>query len=204
MFNFKFPFTHILQTSSNSFISIILLSEHFFSIAEKPFASKEMLKYKLKPPEKLICSPALSSRLLSKDNSSSRIFSFSNSVSQLYKLIKIYSESSISVSCIKMQPFLSVNRFLTFFFSIMVFFRGHWRLTGQQGKGGDLLLFDSTTPTRSRTFRHLFATLHVRWLSRIFNHNACIYQTATRWDVPPYRILIWLIDDVKLSFCLFT
>ena len=68
MFNFKFPFTHILQTSSNSFISIILLSEHFFSIAEKPFASKEMLKYKLKPPEKLICPPALSSRLLSKDN----------------------------------------------------------------------------------------------------------------------------------------
>ena len=32
---------------------------------------------------------------------------------------------------------------------------------------------------------------------------ACIYQTATRWDVPPYRITIWLID-VTLSFCLFT
>ena len=45
---------------------------------------------------------------------------------------------------------------------------------------------------------------HVRWLSRIFNRNACIYQTATRWDVPPYRITIWLIDDVTLSFCLFT
>ena len=45
-----------------------------------------------------------------------------------------------------------------------------------------------------------FAILHVRWLSRIFNRNACIYQTATRWDVPPYRITIWLIDDVTLSF----
>ena len=91
-----------------------------------------------------------------------------------------------------------------FFFSISSFFRGHWRLTEQQGKGGDHFLFYSTTSTRSRTFRHLFATFHVRWLSRIFNRNACIYQTATRWDVPPYRITIWLIDDVTLSFCLFT
>ena len=55
-----------------------------------------------------------------------------------------------------------------FCFSIRVFFHGHWRLTGQQGKGGDHLLFHSTTSTLSRTFRHLFATLHVRWLSHIF------------------------------------
>ena len=90
------------------------------------------------------------------------------------------------------------------FFSISVFFRGHWRLRGQQGKGGDRLLFHSTISTRSRTFRHLFATLHVRWLSHIFNRTACIYQTATRWDLPPYRITIWLIDGVTLSFYLFT
>ena len=42
-----------------------------------------------------------------------------------------------------------------FFFSIRIFFHGHWRLTGQQGKGGDYLLFHATTSTRSRTFRHL-------------------------------------------------
>ena len=60
------------------------------------------------------------------------------------------------------------------------------------------ILFLSTTSTRSRTFRHLFATLHVRWLSHIFNRNACIYQIATRWHLPPYRITIWLIDDVIL------
>ena len=36
--------------------------------------------------------------------------------------------------------------------------------------------------------------LHVRWISRIFNCNACVYQTATRWDLPPYRINIWLTD----------
>ena len=46
------------------------------------------------------------------------------------------------------------------FFSIRVFFHGHWRLTGQQEKGGDHLLFHSTTSIRSRIFRHLFATLH--------------------------------------------
>ena len=48
------------------------------------------------------------------------------------------------------------------FFSIRVFFYGHWRLTGQHGKGGDHFLFHSTTSTRSQTFNHLFATLHVR------------------------------------------
>ena len=79
------------------------------------------------------------------------------------------------------------------FFSIRVFFHGHWQLTGQQGKGGYHLLFRSTTSTRSRTFTHLFATLRVRWLSHIFSRNACVYQTATRWDLPSYRISIWLL-----------
>ena len=99
---------------------------------------------------------------------------------------------------------IGVVRHIFFFFTIRVFFHGHWRLTGQQEKGRDHLLFHSTTSTGSWTFRHLFATLHVRWLSHIFNRTACIYQAATRWDLPPYRITIWLIDDVTLSFCLFT
>ena len=88
-------------------------------------------------------------------------------------------------------------------FSTRVFFHRHWQFTGQQGKGGDHRLFHSSTSTRSRTFRHLFATLHVRWLSRIFNRNACVYKTATRWDLPPYRITIWLIDW-WCNVCLFT
>ena len=57
--------------------------------------------------------------------------------------------------------------------------------------------------TRSRTLRHLLATLHVRWISRIFNRNACVYQTATRWDLPPYRITIWVINWL-CNVCLFT
>ena len=39
----------------------------------------------------------------------------------------------------------------------------------------------------------------MRLLSHIFYRNACIYRSATRWDLPPYRITIWLIDE----FCLF-
>ena len=89
------------------------------------------------------------------------------------------------------------------FFLYQVFFHRHWQFTGQQGKGGDHLLFHSTTSTCSRTLRHLFATLHVRWLSRIFNCNACIYQTATQWDLPPYSITIWLIVW-WCNVCLFT
>ena len=89
------------------------------------------------------------------------------------------------------------------FFFYQGFLHRHWQFTGQQGKRGDHLLFHSTTSTRSRTLRHLFATLHVRWLSRIFNRNACVYQTATRWDLPPYRITIWVINW-WCNVCLFT
>ena len=98
------------------------------------------------------------------------------------------------------KPFL-VKALL--FFSIRVFFHRHWRFTGHQEKGGDHLLFHSTTSTRSRTLRYLLATLHVRWLSPIFNRNACVYQTATRWDLPPYRNTIWVIDW-WCNVCLFT
>ena len=79
-----------------------------------------------------------------------------------------------------------VRRLLLLLFSIRAFFHGYWQLTGQQGNGGDL------------------STLYVRWLSHIFNCNACIYQTATRWDLPPYRVTVWLIDDVILTLSLFT
>ena len=79
-------------------------------------------------------------------------------------------------------------------------FHGHWWLTGYQGKVGDHFMLQSTTSTSSQVFRHLFATLHVRWLSHIFNRTVCIYQAATWWDSPSYQITIWLIDDVKLIF----
>ena len=45
-------------------------------------------------------------------------------------------------------------------------------------------------------------TLHVRWLSRIFNRHACVYQTANRWDLPPYQVTI-LLTDWWCNVCLF-
>ena len=104
---------------------------------------------------------------------------------------------------VNIQQFISLKIILSlvlnWFLSITVFFHRHWQLTGQHGKGGDHLLFRFTTSTRSWTFKHLFATLHVRWYSHIFNYFTWIYQTATRWYIPPYRIFIWLIDDLILS-----
>ena len=114
----------------------------------------------------------------------------------------------------------SENCFFVGFFSIRIFVHGYWWLTGQQGKGGDHFLFHFTTSTRSGTFRHLFATLHVRWPSHITNdyhivmddyhifacemsvtnRTTCIYQTATRWDFTPYRINVWFTDDAMLIF----
>ena len=56
---------------------------------------------------------------------------------------------------------LNKKNFQDYFF-IRVFFRGHWRFPGQQGKRGNHLLFHSTFFTRSRTLRHLFPTFLVR------------------------------------------
>ena len=36
-----------------------------------------------------------------------------------------------------------------------------------------------------------------------FYRNACVYQTANRWDLPPYRITIWVVDW-WCNVCLFT
>ena len=98
------------------------------------------------------------------------------------------------------------------FFFYQSFLHRHWKFTGQQGKGEDHLLFHSSTSTSSRTLRHLFATLHVRWLSRIFNRNTCIYQAAILDEIYdlidlPFEWLIHdamfvcLLDELILGFC---
>ena len=89
------------------------------------------------------------------------------------------------------------------FFFYQGFIHRHWRFTWQQGIEGDHLLFHSAVSTRSRKLRHLFANLHVTWLSRIFNRNSCVYQTATQFDLLPYQITIWVIDG-WCNVCLFT
>ena len=68
-------------------------------------------------------------------------------------------------------------------------------------KGRERTIFYSTLPLPP-AHEHsdiYFATLYVRWLSHFFNRTACVYQTATQWDLP-YQITIWLIDDMMLIF----
>ena len=56
---------------------------------------------------------------------------------------------------------------------------------------------------RSWTFRHLFATLHVRWLY-IFLIATLVFTRLLLDDIlPPYRITIYLIDWwCEVCFCL--
>ena len=64
----------------------------------------------------------------------------------------------------------------------------------QDSRGWERTIFYSTLPHFHSL--HLSPALHLRWLSHIFNPTAFIYEIATRWDLPPYRIIIWMIDDV--------
>ena len=115
----------------------------------------------------------------------------------------------LSTNCLRLSLFRYINHIKkkTSFFSISVFFTGTDDLQGSRGE--DHLLFHSSTSTLSRTLTHLFATLHVRWLSRIFNGNACAYQTATLYHLIelPFEWLIddsmfvCLLDELILGFC---
>ena len=75
-----------------------------------------------------------------------------------------------------------------------------------QGKRGDHLLFHSTTSTRSQTLRHLFATLHVRWLSRIFNTRLLLDEIYHLIELPfewliDDAMFVCLLDELILGFC---
>ena len=72
-------------------------------------------------------------------------------------------------------------------------------------RGGDHLLSLSTTSVCLRTFRHLFATFHVRWLPRVFNRTACTrLLPMTFTTLLSDRTLIYdcLLGDVLLGFLL--
>lgn len=70
---------------------------------------------------------------------------------------------------------------------------------GAAGKEREPFLFLSTTSTHPGIFRHTFETLLCIWLLHNFNSIACNYQTVTWWDLPPWRITIWLIDDADVE-----
>ena len=96
-------------------------------------------------------------------------------------LKKTLMENFIFVQCLEIMNSLLLQGFISLTLTTH----------GTTGEGGRLSLFYSSTSRGSRIFRKLFATMHVRWRSHIFIGTACIYQTATRWDLSPYRITIW-------------
>ena len=86
--------------------------------------------------------------LLASSIGTSKMFIELRSFSHLMPLVSFYTLWKYQKTSVSLIVF-------TFSFSIGVFFRRHWRFTGQQGKGGDHLLFHSTTSTHSRTLRYL-------------------------------------------------
>ena len=90
---------------------------------------------------------------------------------------------------------------MQWFFFLSGFFHRHWRFIAGKERGPSLFL--STTSSCLPAFRYLYEALHVKWLPRIFNCISCNYQNATRWDLPPLGITIWLIDDGMLILILF-
>ena len=99
-------------------------------------------------------------------------------------------------------PSSSANFSTKLFFFYQGFLHRHWWFTGQQGKGEDHLFYSAPPPLPTHEHWDIYQKF-VRWLWLIFNRNACVYQTATRWDLPPYRTVIWVIDWWR-NFCLLT
>ena len=68
--------------------------------------------------------------------------------------------------------------------------------------------FLATTYTCLQTLTHLFAVMHLRYLSHIFSHNACNYQTVIRWDLSTSGNrhlnfeLFWSLISYMLLICL--
>ena len=60
-------------------------------------------------------------------------------------------------------------------------------------------LFHFHSLTKTQTFIYNFT---FEMTASIFNHTACIYQTATRWDLLPYCFTIWVNDEGMLIFLL--
>ena len=105
-----------------------------------------------------------------------------------------------------MQPKPIVSKTFTWrFWYLFSFYQGFLsrtlttHRTVAEGRGDHLYSTLPFPPAHAHSDIY-FSTLHVRRLSHISNRTACIYQADTRWDLTPYQITIWLIDDVMLIF----
>ena len=84
-----------------------------------------------------------------------------------------------------------------FFFSIRIFFHGHWRHTGQQGKEGDHFYSPLPYPS-AHEHSDIYLQLCMWDDYHIFLIATLVFTRLLLNEIlQPYRITIWLIDDVK-------
>ena len=90
---------------------------------------------------------------------------------------------------------------------VFFFYQGFSTYTNdsQDSRGREGTFFYSTLPLPSAHEHSDIYLQFCKWddLWLVFDHSTCVYQTFTRWDLPPYWITIWLIDW-WCNFCLFT
>ena len=91
--------------------------------------------------------------------------------------------------------FSYIYEYIYFFLSGISFADTDNSQTSREREG--ILLYHFHPLTNMQTFICNFAC---EMTITYFCRTACIYQIATRWDLPPYRITIWLINDVTLLF----
>ena len=125
----------------------------------------------------------------------------------MYLMLIEYTKNRIKNTCwylFKIRAFSKQNHDVSFFFLSGFSFTDTAHSQDSRGKEGTIFYSTLSLPLAHEHSDIYFATLHVRCLSHVSNRTACIYQAATRWDLPPYRITIlsdWWYD---VDFCLFT
>ena len=101
---------------------------------------------------------------------------------------------------------LYINNMYLFF--IRVFFHGHWRLTGQQGKREDHLLLDSTSPIYSYLQLcmwdkdHIFLIAPLAFSRLLLDEIYHLMELLFDWLIDCW-LIDWLIDWWS-NVCLFT
>ena len=93
--------------------------------------------------------------------------------------------------------------YFCFFFFYQVFFHRHWRFIEVQGKGGDHLLFLSTTSTHSWILRHIYLQLCMWDEYHLFLIATFVFTRLLRDEI--YHLIElpfdWLFDD-PIFICL--
>ena len=86
-------------------------------------------------------------------------------------------------------------------FSIRVFLRGHWWLTGHQGNRGNHL-YSSLPLQPANEHSDFYLQLYMWDDCHIFVIAPLVFTRLLfcLWDLPPYQITMSLIDDVMLIF----